>query len=73
MLQSWDLSLTEAMLKNMEAEQQRRAQEAQKHKENEAKRINIKVQQLAKEQQKCQKEVICDPGLPAGRRATGRA
>lgn len=37
-LQSWDLSLTEAMLKNMEAEQQRRAQEAQKHKENEAKR-----------------------------------
>ncbi|XP_036015376.1 IQ motif and ankyrin repeat domain-containing protein 1 isoform X2 [Mus musculus] len=56
-LQSWDLSLTEAMLKNMEAEQQRRAQEAQKHKENEAKRINIKVQQLAKEQQKCQKEL----------------
>lgn len=35
--------------------------------------LNIKVQQLAKEQQKCQKEVICDPGLPAGRRATGRA
>lgn len=37
-LQSWDLSLTEAMLQNMEAEQQRRAQEAQKHKEIEAKR-----------------------------------
>lgn len=37
-LQSWDLSLTEAMLQNMEAEQQRRAQEAQKHKEAEAKR-----------------------------------
>lgn len=36
-LQSWDLSLTEAMLQNMEAEQQRRAQEAQKHKEAETK------------------------------------
>lgn len=36
MLQSWDLSLTEAMLQNMEAEQQRRAQEAQRHKEAEA-------------------------------------
>ncbi|XP_031202583.1 putative IQ motif and ankyrin repeat domain-containing protein LOC642574 homolog isoform X1 [Mastomys coucha] len=56
-LQSWDLSLTEAMLQNMEAEQQRRVQEAQRHKENEAKRINIKVQQLAKEQQRCHKEL----------------
>ncbi|XP_038936453.1 IQ motif and ankyrin repeat domain-containing protein 1 isoform X3 [Rattus norvegicus] len=56
-LQSWDLSLTEAMLQNMEAEQQRRAQEAQRHKEKEAKRITVKVQQLAKEQQKCQKEL----------------
>lgn len=37
-LQSWDLSLTEAMLQNMEAEQQRRAQEAQRHKEAEAQR-----------------------------------
>lgn len=34
--------------------------------------INIKVQQLAKEQQRCHKEVICNPGLPAGRRAVGR-
>ncbi|XP_063120740.1 IQ motif and ankyrin repeat domain-containing protein 1 isoform X5 [Rattus norvegicus] len=59
-LQSWDLSLTEAMLQNMEAEQQRRAQEAQRHKEKEAKRITVKVQQLAKEQQKCQKEAIRD-------------
>lgn len=56
-LQSWDLSLTEAMLQNMEAEQQRRAQEAQKHKEAEANRINLKVQQLAKEQQRCHKEL----------------
>nr|XP_048310443.1 IQ motif and ankyrin repeat domain-containing protein 1 [Myodes glareolus] len=56
-LQSWDLSLTEAMLQNMEAEQHRRAQEAQKHKEAEANRINLKVQQLAKEQQQCHKEL----------------
>uniref|UniRef100_A0A8C5LED1 IQ motif and ankyrin repeat containing 1 n=1 Tax=Jaculus jaculus TaxID=51337 RepID=A0A8C5LED1_JACJA len=56
-LQSWDLSLTEAMLQNMEAERQRRAQEAQKHKEAEAKRINLKVQQLTKEQQQCHKEL----------------
>lgn len=33
--------------------------------------LNVKVQQLAKEQQRCQKEVICDPGLPAGRRTMG--
>lgn len=37
-LQSWDLSLTEAMLQNMEAERQRRAQEAERNKEAEAKR-----------------------------------
>ncbi|XP_042525323.1 IQ motif and ankyrin repeat domain-containing protein 1 [Dipodomys spectabilis] len=56
-LRSWDLSLTEAMLQNMEAERQRRDQEARKHKEAEAKRINVKVQQLAKEQQRCHKEL----------------
>ncbi|XP_075861066.1 IQ motif and ankyrin repeat domain-containing protein 1 isoform X3 [Microcebus murinus] len=56
-LQSWDLSLTETMLRNMEAEQQRRAQEAQRHKEAEAKRMILKVQQLAKEQQRCHKEL----------------
>lgn len=56
-LQSWDLSLTEAMLRNMEAERQRRAQEAERNKEAEAKRMNLKVQQLAKEQQQCHKEV----------------
>nr|XP_012615588.1 putative IQ motif and ankyrin repeat domain-containing protein LOC642574 homolog isoform X2 [Microcebus murinus] len=59
-LQSWDLSLTETMLRNMEAEQQRRAQEAQRHKEAEAKRMILKVQQLAKEQQRCHKEAIKD-------------
>ncbi|XP_039701976.1 IQ motif and ankyrin repeat domain-containing protein 1 isoform X2 [Pteropus medius] len=56
-LQSWDLSLTEAMLRNMEAERQRRAQEAERNKEAEAKRVNLKVQQLAKEQQQCHKEL----------------
>ncbi|XP_053516970.1 IQ motif and ankyrin repeat domain-containing protein 1 isoform X3 [Artibeus jamaicensis] len=56
-LQSWDLSLTEAMLRNMEAERQRRAQEAERHREAEAKRMNLKVQQLAKEQQQRHKEL----------------
>ncbi|KAL4842196.1 hypothetical protein H8958_002840, partial [Nasalis larvatus] len=56
-LRSWDLSLTEAMLQNMEAEQQRRAQEAQRHKEAEAKRMTLRIQQLAREQQQCHKEL----------------
>lgn len=84
-LQSWDLSLTEAMLRNMEAERQRRVREAEQHKQAEAERcagvreggscpptpprrssdpavpsnpsMNLKVQQLAKEQQQRQKEV----------------
>ncbi|XP_042638946.1 IQ motif and ankyrin repeat domain-containing protein 1 [Orycteropus afer afer] len=59
-LQSWDLSLTEAMLRNMEAERQRRAQEEQRHKEAEAQRfagLNFRVQQLAKERQQCHKEL----------------
>lgn len=30
--------------------------------------INLKVQQLAKEQQRCHKEVSCKPGRPPGRR-----
>lgn len=30
--------------------------------------INIKVQELAKEQQRCHKEVSCDLGLPPGRK-----
>lgn len=56
-LRSWDLSLTEAMLRNMEAERQRRAQEAEQHREAEAQRMNLKVQQLAKEQQQRHKEL----------------
>ncbi|CAI9154975.1 unnamed protein product [Rangifer tarandus platyrhynchus] len=37
-LQSWDLSLTDTMLRNMEAERERRAREAARHKEAEAQR-----------------------------------
>ncbi|XP_078009988.1 IQ motif and ankyrin repeat domain-containing protein 1 isoform X1 [Phascolarctos cinereus] len=56
-LRSWDISLTDAMLKNMEAEQQRRAQEAQKQKEAETKRMAANVWELQKEQERCQKEL----------------
>ncbi|XP_037658561.1 LOW QUALITY PROTEIN: IQ motif and ankyrin repeat domain-containing protein 1 [Choloepus didactylus] len=56
-LQSWDLSLTEAMLQNMEGERHRRAQEAQQHKEAEVKSMNLRVQQLEKQQQHCHKEL----------------
>lgn len=34
--------------------------------------INIKVQELAKEQQRCHKEVSCDLGLPPGRKPGGQ-
>uniref|UniRef100_A0A2I3GVN0 Uncharacterized protein n=1 Tax=Nomascus leucogenys TaxID=61853 RepID=A0A2I3GVN0_NOMLE len=59
-LRSWDLSLTEAVLQNMKAEQQRRAQEAQRYQEAGAERcgsMTLKVQQLAREQQQCHKEL----------------
>ncbi|XP_047641545.1 IQ motif and ankyrin repeat domain-containing protein 1 isoform X2 [Phacochoerus africanus] len=56
-LHVWDLGLTDVMLQNMEAERQRRAQEAEQHKEAEAKRVNLKVQQLAKAQQQCHKQL----------------
>ncbi|XP_006830935.1 PREDICTED: putative IQ motif and ankyrin repeat domain-containing protein LOC642574-like [Chrysochloris asiatica] len=59
-LQSWDLRLTEAMLQSMESERQRRARETQRHKEAEAQRLNSKVQQLARAQQQCHKEVWDD-------------
>ncbi|XP_047414279.1 IQ motif and ankyrin repeat domain-containing protein 1 isoform X5 [Sciurus carolinensis] len=59
-LRTWDLSLTEAMLQNMEAERQRRAQEDERHKEAEAQRLSLRVQQLAKEQHQCHKEAIKD-------------
>ncbi|XP_007488743.2 IQ motif and ankyrin repeat domain-containing protein 1 [Monodelphis domestica] len=56
-LRSWDVSLTDAMLKKMEAEQQRRAQEAQKQKDIETKRMATNVQELQKEQERCHKEL----------------
>ncbi|KFO30649.1 hypothetical protein H920_08027 [Fukomys damarensis] len=54
-LQTWDVRLTEAMLQNMEAEWQCRAQEAQQQQAAEAKRLALKVQQMAREQQQCHK------------------
>ncbi|XP_043847071.1 IQ motif and ankyrin repeat domain-containing protein 1 [Dromiciops gliroides] len=56
-LRSWDISLTDTMLKKMEAEQERRAQEAQKQKEAETKRMAANVRELQKEQERCQKEL----------------
>ncbi|XP_037347257.1 IQ motif and ankyrin repeat domain-containing protein 1-like [Talpa occidentalis] len=59
-LQSWDLSLTDTMLQNMEAERQRQAREAEQNQEAEAKRcpsLNLKVQRLVKGQQQCHKEL----------------
>ncbi|XP_054446672.1 IQ motif and ankyrin repeat domain-containing protein 1 [Pteronotus mesoamericanus] len=56
-LQSWDLGLTEAMLRSMEAERRRRAQEAERHTEAEAERLNLKVRQLAREQQQCHQQL----------------
>ncbi|PNI46230.1 LOW QUALITY PROTEIN: IQANK1 isoform 2 [Pan troglodytes] len=54
-LRSWDLSLTE--VQNMEAEQQRRAQEAQEAEAERCGSMTLKVQQLAREQQQCHKEL----------------
>ncbi|XP_021106477.1 putative IQ motif and ankyrin repeat domain-containing protein LOC642574 homolog isoform X2 [Heterocephalus glaber] len=56
-LQSWDLSLTEAMLQNMEAEWQCQAQEAQQQQAAETNCLALKVQQLAREQQQCHEAV----------------
>ncbi|XP_077022703.1 IQ motif and ankyrin repeat domain-containing protein 1 isoform X2 [Tamandua tetradactyla] len=59
-LQSWDLCLTEAMLGNMEAERQRREQDAQRHQEAEAQRLKLRMQELAKQKQQCHKEAYCE-------------
>ncbi|XP_062045383.1 IQ motif and ankyrin repeat domain-containing protein 1 [Lepus europaeus] len=56
-LRSWDLSLTEAMLQNMEAEHQRRARETQTQQQAEATRMARQLQRLAQEQQRCHKEL----------------
>ncbi|XP_069931713.1 IQ motif and ankyrin repeat domain-containing protein 1 isoform X4 [Oryctolagus cuniculus] len=59
-LRSWDLSLTEAMLQNMDAEHQRRARETQTQQQAEATRMALQVQRLAQEQQRCHKEAVKD-------------
>lgn len=41
-LQSWDLSLTEAMLQNMDAEHQRRVQQARGQQQAEARRCGLR-------------------------------
>nr|XP_042717213.1 IQ motif and ankyrin repeat domain-containing protein 1 isoform X9 [Chrysemys picta bellii] len=56
-LHSWDISLTELMLQKMEAEQQRRALLEKKQKEAETHRMNEEVEQLAKTQERCNKEL----------------
>ncbi|XP_027949361.1 putative IQ motif and ankyrin repeat domain-containing protein LOC642574 homolog [Eumetopias jubatus] len=58
-LRSWDLSLAEAMLQNMEAERQRRGQEAA-----EAKRMNLNVRRLARAQRQWHaqlQQAYCEP------------
>uniref|UniRef100_A0A674K1B4 IQ motif and ankyrin repeat containing 1 n=1 Tax=Terrapene triunguis TaxID=2587831 RepID=A0A674K1B4_9SAUR len=56
-LHSWDISLTELMLQKMEAEQQRRALLEKKQKEAETHRMSEEVEQLAKTQERCNKEL----------------
>ncbi|XP_044859342.1 IQ motif and ankyrin repeat domain-containing protein 1 isoform X6 [Mauremys mutica] len=56
-LHSWDISLTELMLQKMEAEQQRRVLQEKKQKEAETHRMSEEVEQLAKAQERCNKEL----------------
>ncbi|XP_074841641.1 IQ motif and ankyrin repeat domain-containing protein 1 [Carettochelys insculpta] len=56
-LHSWDISLTEVMLQKMEAEQQRRALVEKEKKEAETHRMSEEVEQLAKAQERCNKEL----------------
>ncbi|XP_074919459.1 IQ motif and ankyrin repeat domain-containing protein 1 isoform X1 [Chelonoidis abingdonii] len=56
-LHSWDISLTELMLQKMEAEQQRRVLLEKKQKEAETHRMSEEVEQLAKAQERCNKEL----------------
>uniref|UniRef100_A0A7M4F7X5 IQ motif and ankyrin repeat containing 1 n=1 Tax=Crocodylus porosus TaxID=8502 RepID=A0A7M4F7X5_CROPO len=53
--QSWDIGLTELMLQKMESEQQRRA--LQEKNACSSCRMNEEVEQLVKEQEKCNKEL----------------
>uniref|UniRef100_A0A8D0HAB1 IQ motif and ankyrin repeat containing 1 n=1 Tax=Sphenodon punctatus TaxID=8508 RepID=A0A8D0HAB1_SPHPU len=56
-LRTWDITLTESMLQTMEIEQQRRALMEKKQKEAETHRMCEEVEQLAKEQERCNKEL----------------
>ncbi|XP_075776015.1 IQ motif and ankyrin repeat domain-containing protein 1 isoform X6 [Pelodiscus sinensis] len=56
-LHYWDISLTELMLQKMEAEQQRRALLEKEEKEAETHRMSEEVEQLAKAQERCNKEL----------------
>ncbi|XP_050795316.1 IQ motif and ankyrin repeat domain-containing protein 1 isoform X2 [Gopherus flavomarginatus] len=56
-LHSWDISLTELMLQKMEAEQQRRVLLEKKQEEAETHRMSEEVEQLAKAQERCNKEL----------------
>ncbi|XP_006032543.1 putative IQ motif and ankyrin repeat domain-containing protein LOC642574 homolog [Alligator sinensis] len=55
--QSWDISLTEMMLQRMESEQQRRALQEKKLKDAETHRMNEEVEQLVKDQERCNQEL----------------
>ncbi|KAH0617291.1 hypothetical protein JD844_015327 [Phrynosoma platyrhinos] len=56
-LSSWDIGLTDSMLQKMEAERQRRAQQDQQQKEAKTRRMTEEVEALAKEHERCSKEL----------------
>ncbi|XP_062374929.1 IQ motif and ankyrin repeat domain-containing protein 1-like isoform X2 [Sardina pilchardus] len=56
-LKSWDVSVTDSMLKKMEAERERREGEEQKVKEAETVRLRGEVERLQKEHERSQKEL----------------
>ncbi|XP_039220583.1 IQ motif and ankyrin repeat domain-containing protein 1 isoform X6 [Crotalus tigris] len=56
-LNAWDITLTDTMLQKMEAEQQRRVQQKQRHKEAEVRQTTEAVEQLAKEHERCSREL----------------
>nr|XP_033788999.1 putative IQ motif and ankyrin repeat domain-containing protein LOC642574 homolog [Geotrypetes seraphini] len=56
-LRSWDTALTDSMLQKMEAEQQRRADEEQRMKDQDTNHMRNEVLKLATEHEHCQKEL----------------
>ncbi|XP_060538151.1 IQ motif and ankyrin repeat domain-containing protein 1 isoform X3 [Pantherophis guttatus] len=56
-LSAWDVTLTDTMLQKMEAEQQRRVLQKQRHKEAEVRQTTEAVEQLAKEHERCSREL----------------